>query len=387
MTAVRILLLTPFLPAQGASHGGGNYLGALAEGLRRRCELGVLHLSRPGEPSATASEWSWSASAPYEGAPSGASHRLKMLWRWRDRPLLAAKHQSGQLPLLVRRALDEFRPDVALVEMAQMAQFLPLLDGLPTVLTDHEAGRPANAGTGLGAAADRRDERLWRGYVQRFYPQASLVQAVTEEDAAALRSAIGRDVAVRPAVLPPPQALCRPGDAPPQALFLGDYRHEPNRVAARRIVDEIWPRVRSRCPDARLVLAGPNAAPVEPLGDQPGVEVAGYVEDLYALLSQTRLLLAPQWSGGGFRVKNAQSLLHGLPVVTNALGARGSRAPAPACAVAESTEALAAAACALLESAETARAAGELGQRWAAERFSIEAVADLQLARLQRLIA
>ena len=105
MTAVRILLLTPFLPAQGASHGGGNYLGALAEGLRRRCELGVLHLSRPGEPRATASEWSWSASTPYEGAPSGASHRLKMLWRWRDRPLLAAKHQSAQMPLLLRRAL------------------------------------------------------------------------------------------------------------------------------------------------------------------------------------------------------------------------------------------------------------------------------------------
>ena len=116
-------------------------------------------------------------------------------------------------------------------------------------------------------------------------------------------------------------------------------------------------------------------------------EVAGYVEDLYALLSQTRLLLAPQWSGAGFRVKNAQSLLHGLPVVTNALGARGSRAPAPACAVAESTEALAAATCELLGSAETARAAGELGQRWAAERFSVDAVADLQLERLQRLLA
>ena len=210
---------------------------------------------------------------------------------------------------------------------------------------------------------------------------------MTGEDAAALHGAIGCEVAVRPAVLPSPQALCRPGDAPPQALFLGDYHHEPNRVAARRIVEEIWPRVLSSCPEARLVLAGPNAAPVAPLGDQPGVEVAGYVEDLYALLSQTRLLLAPQWSGAGFRVKNAQSLLHGLPVVTNALGARGSRAPAPACAVAESTEALAAATCELLGSAETARAAGELGQRWAAERFSVDAVADLQLERLQRLLA
>ena len=238
MTAVRILLLTPFLPAKGASHGGGNYLGALADGLRKRCQLGVLHLARPGEPRAAASEWTWSASAPYEGAPAGASHRLKMLWRWRARPLLAAKHQSAQLPTLARRALAEFRPDVAMVEMAQMAQFLPLLDGLPTVFTDHEAGRPANAGTGLGAAADRRDERLWRGYVQRYYPQASLIQAVTEEDAAALHSAIGRDVASGSARTPAEWALLGVGLAATLAVTVALTRMARGRLAAAAIEED-----------------------------------------------------------------------------------------------------------------------------------------------------
>ena len=51
---MRILLLTPFLPDPEAPHGGGSYLGSLAEGLRTRAELGLVHLHHLGEPTAPA---------------------------------------------------------------------------------------------------------------------------------------------------------------------------------------------------------------------------------------------------------------------------------------------------------------------------------------------
>jgi glycosyltransferase involved in cell wall biosynthesis len=383
---VRILFLTPFLPDPGASHGGGSYVGALCEGLREHAELGLVHLDHGDGRASAEAGWSWRQSARYEGAPAGVAHRLRMLWRWRDRPLLAAKYWQAKLPHLLARARAEFRPDVALVEMAQMAQYLPFLQGLPTVFTDHEAGRPANAGTGLGAAADRRDGALWSRYVRDRYANADLVQAVTEEDAQALQQLLGRDVLVRPATLPVPERACRPEAAPRRALFLGDYRHGPNPEAARRLAHEVWPRVRARHADAELLLAGPHEHTIRDLDGRDGVRVLGFVDDLFALLASARLVLAPLWSGGGFRVKNATALLHGLPVVTNELGARGCRAPEPACTVREHVEDLAEATGALLDAPELAARAGADARRWARQHYAREAVARLQLERIEQLL-
>ena len=383
---MRILFLTPFLPDEQASHGGGSYVGAICKSLRKRAELGLVHIQHLGEAPQQPSDWSWLGAARYEGAPGSPGHALRMLWRWRAQPLLVAKYQSAAIPALIERARREFKPDAALVEMAQMAQYLPSLKGLPTILTDHEAGHPANAGTGLGAAADRRDRRMWKRYVAQRYPLADQIQAVTSQDAAALQAQLQRDVTVRPAALKPAGKACSPAAAPPKALFLGDYRHQPNHEAARRLVAEVWPRVRACCADAELLLAGPHEAPIADLGDEHGVHVLGFVEDLSALMGSVRLLIAPLWSGGGFRVKNATALLAGLPVVTNALGARGCEAPEPGCSVREDPAALADAAVELLSSREAAGRAGEVARDWAVEHFSADKVADLQLERLSELL-
>ncbi len=361
-------------------------MGALCEELAAHAELGLVHLRHPGEGAQTAVPWSYRDGAPYEGSPSGLGHSLKMLWRWRDLPLLAAKHYHAAMAGVIARARAEFAPDVALVEMAQMAHYLPLLDGLPTIFTDHEAGHPGSAATGLGTAADRRDARLWRRYVARHYPLADRLQAVTEEDAQQLQATLGRDVTVRPAALPQAGSRSEPGAAPPVALFLGNYLHRPNVEAARRLADDVWPRVRALQPEARLQLAGPHDDPVRDLAARPGVEILGFVEDLSALLGGARLLLSPLWSGGGFRVKNATALLHGLPVVTNALGARGCRAPEPACTVRDDAEGLAAAAARLLAEPEWALAAGHKARAWADVTFGADRVAQQQLAQIDALL-
>jgi|GEM_PF-5672844 len=384
--AVRILLLTPFLPCARASHGGGSYVGSICDALRRRAELGLLHIKHPGEAAAEQADWSWIGSAEYQGAPGGPGQRLRMLWQWRKQPLLIAKYGSAKIAGLIERARSEFQPDVVLVELAQMAQYLPQLGGLPVILTDHEAGLPANAGTGMGAWADRRDERLWRRYVQQSYGHADMIQAVTQDDAETLQSVLGCEVHVRPPALTPPTLACEPAQTKKTALFLGDYRHAPNQQAAHRLVTRIWPLVRARCPDAELILAGPNPDPIQSLHGHPGVRVLGFVEDLRELMGAARLVLAPLWSGGGFRVKNATALLAGLPVVTNSLGARGCRAPEPACVVREEPATLADAACALLTSPAAAGEAGALARSWAIEQFSADAVADLQLRRIEKLV-
>ena len=383
---MRILYLTPFLPEPAASHGGGSYLSALADGMKEQANLGLVHIRHLGETLHPNPTFSWQRSANYRGAPNGPSHQLRMLWRWRNQPLLAAKYWQPDLHQHLLHAIRDFQPDVALVELAQMAQYLPSLSGIPTVFTDHEAGQPANASTGMGRQADRRDNRLWLRYIRKYYRQANLIQALTQEDAAALSEIVDREVLVRPPTLNIPPTACEPGKAPPRALFLGDYRHGPNPDAAKILATEVWPLVRAACPNAELLLAGPNEHLIRELDQLPGVKILGFVPDLMELLGRVRLVLAPLWSGRGFRVKNATALSFGVPVVTNELGSRGCRAPDPACIIAENVQDLAKAALRHLESAEFASAAGELARDWACANYAPVAVARLQLDRAEQLL-
>lgn len=380
---MRVLFVTPFPIATGAAHGGGSYLGALVAAMREQAEVGLACLGDRQPAKTDHSPGLWTARHPLE---HGIAGRLANLWRWRASPLVAAKAWNPAFARLLRTAVATFRPDVACLEMAQMAQYLPFLHPVPTVLTDHEAGCPANVRTGLGPIGDARDRRLWRSYVQRWFPQADLLQALTEEDAAELAARVGRPVLIRPPVVVLPRHAAAVAAAPPRALFLGDFRHGPNPDAARRLVLEVLPALRRSVPDAELWLAGPNEHRVCDLASHPGVRVLGFVPDLEGLFAQVRLLLAPLWSGRGFRVKAATALAHGVPVVTNALGARGLPARAPALLQAEEPAELAELAAGLLRTPSEARRAGAAAFAWAREWLAPAAVATSQLQRLRELL-
>ncbi|MEY4831547.1 MAG: hypothetical protein RLZZ562_3343 [Planctomycetota bacterium] len=393
---MRLLLVAPFLPDVRASHGGGNYLGALCQALGAKTELALAAQLRPEEErtlqvlgtSPFVRAWTVPAAPRPTGLARGL-HQLRMLARWgiAGEPLVAAKFGTAAMRHAVRRAVAEFRPDAVLLELCQSAQFVRDLAGTPCVLTDHEAGVPANTRTGLGAFADRRDRKLWQRYVLRHYAAADVVQAVTKEDAAALSQLLGRTVSVRePAILVPTQPVSRTG-TPPRMLFLGSYSHEPNERAATVLAQEILPLVRTRAPAAELWLAGPDCERVASLGNVPGVRIAGFRPDLASLFADVRIVVAPLYSGGGFRVKTLSALAHGVPVVTNALGARGATAPAPALTIAERNDDLANAAARLLLDERRCVEASALAHRWAKEHVSPSAVADAQLQRIEQLLA
>ncbi|MEO6593417.1 MAG: glycosyltransferase [Planctomycetota bacterium] len=389
---MRILLLTPFLPDPAASHGGGAYLGNLATALSQEADVGLVAIVRRQEHDTLDRrdvQWRWHATLPYRERPpsGGLPHQMRMLWHWRRLPLVAAKHWQPEMARVLTRARTEFRPDVVLVELAQMAQYLPLLRDVPTILTDHEGGCPANSSTGLGAWGDRRDAELWARYVDQYYPLASLVQAVTREDAEGLARRLGREVLVRPPTCAVPSTAVAPDRAPARVLFLGDYRHHPNPEAATTLAHEVLPLLRAVDPTTELWLAGPNEERVRSLGNKAGVRVLGYVPDLRELFGQVRLLLAPLWSGSGFRMKVLAALAHGLPVVTNTLGGRGCEAPAPARQIAEGPRALADAALSLLRSPANAAEAGRVAFAWARANLPGAAVARVQLERAAALLS
>jgi len=107
-------------------------------------------------------------------------------------------------------------------------------------------------------------------------------------------------------------------------LFVGSFKYKPNLDAARFLIQEIWPRVLEGIPAARLIVAGIFSETVEFFkGSFPGVEFAGFVKDLDALYTRSRIVCAPILSGGGTRVKILEAAAYGKPVVSTRLGAEG----------------------------------------------------------------
>ena len=87
----------------------------------------------------------------------------------------------------------------------------------------------------------------------------------------------------------------------------------------------MWPLVRARQPDARLLLAGDGMEPAHfgAVAATPGVEWRGRVPSAADFLRELGVLLYPLSRGSGAKVKVLEALALGIPVVTTPNGAEG----------------------------------------------------------------
>jgi glycosyltransferase involved in cell wall biosynthesis len=173
-----------------------------------------------------------------------------------------------------------------------------------------------------------------------------------------LRSAAPQaEVVLAPLSLDPgnyPQALF---EGPPAAGLIGTGSWPPTAAAFRRLVDEVWPLVRERSPDAKLLLAGRGLDAFAGLDGRSGLTVVGEVVSGAEFMRELSLLLFPLDRGSGVKVKVLEAIASGLPVVTTPAGAEGIE-PGGGVIVERDDEPLAEAAATLLADPKERRARG-----------------------------
>jgi glycosyltransferase involved in cell wall biosynthesis len=339
---LRILHMTPELPFEP---GGGGGRGREYFLCRRLVELGheVLNVSpvMPDEVEhadclrdAGAENWvAVRPASPVEETLRAVAADPRVLAAAVTSPVRALEMRVfwTRLRDLIHRAVEEWRPDVAVVghDMATgWARGLP--PALPALVTLHNLTwqwylSRARRASGLHALLLRAEAARYRHYLLRQLPRFAAAACVSTNEASELASVYSGRIETIPTgvdtqlLAPAPEQ-----DGPPRVLFTGTLSYPPNSQGIRWFAEEVWPAVTRDLPDARLEVVGRGpTAEVLALGERPGITVVGPVPLMDPYFAHAHVVVVPILTGAGIRVKIVEAMANGRAIVSTSLGWEG----------------------------------------------------------------
>jgi GT2 family glycosyltransferase/glycosyltransferase involved in cell wall biosynthesis len=373
----RVLMVSPY-PICPPVHGGGVFM---YQTLREMAQLAEVHvvelLDWPSQEKANEELRGFCASAEWIVRPSGKAKGTGSL-----EPHAVREFANPDLDWLIHRQLYTKRIDVLQLEYTPMAQYRGAYRRIATALFEHDVYFQS-IGRGLGHMAGPLEEVKARlEYLRALRYELRTLAAC---DQVQVCTPANRDylLGFRPQLAPRLRAGLRAGiDAshyefrpggrePLTMLFLGSFRHGPNRVAVDWFVRRVLPLILGRQPNARLVIAGSDPPPAHAYADySASLEILGYVEDVREPLARYAVFICPILSGSGVRVKLLEAFAAGIPAVSTTLGAEGlARQDGEFCALADDPAAFAERVLTVLEDAPgaaemAARARAEVEANW-----------------------
>jgi glycosyltransferase involved in cell wall biosynthesis len=167
-----------------------------------------------------------------------------------------------------------------------------------------------------------RDER-------RLVERSCFASLVCPRDRDHVAAALPGDLASRLSVVPltvsrMPAPAERPRAIPFRICITGNLGYFPTAHGAIWLLEEVWPRLRARMPEAKLRIAG--SRPTRPLREaarRAGAELVVDPPDLDVELSAASAAAVPLFAGSGVAVKLLEALVAGVPAVTTPWAAAG----------------------------------------------------------------
>jgi glycosyltransferase involved in cell wall biosynthesis len=112
-------------------------------------------------------------------------------------------------------------------------------------------------------------------------------------------------------------------EEPKTMVFTGLMSYQPNHQGITYFLDEIFPLILEREPDARIWVVG--ALPPKSLQRRANhrVKVTGWVDDIRPYFARGQVFVIPLLVGGGIRGKALEAMAMKKPIVTTSLGCEG----------------------------------------------------------------
>jgi glycosyltransferase involved in cell wall biosynthesis len=159
----------------------------------------------------------------------------------------------------------------------------------------------------------------------------------------------------------------------PHSVTVVASDNELNVHGLTEFLSESWPAIRSAVPSATLHVVG-NVGAKCPTSDR-SVRYSGWVDDLDPVYREASVIINPTIAGTGLKIKSAQALAHGKPLVawTNGVEGLDYNGPAPY-VVCQSWRAFSDAVTCLLQSAEDRQRLSERALAYAKQKFDADGV-------------
>ncbi len=376
---MRILILSTWWP-EPDDNGSRLRAMAILRGLAARHELHLLAFSQGPVDTLQTTEisrlcQSWQAFHRPD-RPLTMSDRLASLTS--VKPASVRVRWSREFASAVTDAVKRWRPDVVLALQIDVALYACLTTDIPRVLEELELGSIIEAPrqqTGLRRLRSLLTAIQHQRYITALLPSFQAVTTVSEREAGLIQRIVG-------ASAPPIEVIPNGVDAsacaayayqpePDTLIYPGALSFSANADAVTHFIQNIWPLIRARHPQARFRITGHVTAEQRAaLPRANGIEFTGYAHDIRALIARHALEVVPLREGGGTRLKILEALALGVPVVSTSKGAEGlALIDGEHLLIADTPMEFARAVSRLLADPPQARRLGEAGRRAVGERY------------------
>ncbi len=327
---LRVLFVSPY-PICPPVHGGGVFMYQTLRQMARVAEVHVVELLEYDWQEADNAELRrFCASVEWLMRPTEDDKGVGSL-----RPHAVREFFNEDLEWLIHRQIYLKRIDLLQLEYTPMAQYGGRFLQIPTALFEHDIYFQS-VGRGLGHMRGAIDEMKARmEYLRALHYE---LHTLPDCDQVQVCTAANRDylLSFMPRIAPKVRHGLRAGidtmhydfrtwgREPYTMLFLGSFRHDPNRVAMDWFVRDVMPLILERQPNARLMVVGSDPPPGYAYSDFKGaLEMLGFVPDVREPLGRYSVFICPILTGSGVRVKLLEAFAAGIPVVSTTVGAEG----------------------------------------------------------------
>ncbi len=246
----------------------------------------------------------------------------------RDKPLQCGYYYSSAYRRMLKKVIDKERPDLYISHLLRMTPYLEELglQGKSIVeMTDALSKTYALSSNAKGVGilkyiygVERRFVDNYEQHVMRTFPKVVLVSQADVDYLKAKSDGGGRSLAMYTNGVDTMERLPESYDVN-KICFIGNMRSMQNQDAVIYFVNDIFPLIKKRKPNAKFHIVGSlPPANITALASRD-VIVTGFVDDLQAYISDSCLAVAPVRVAAGIQNKVLVAMGCGLPVVMTSL--------------------------------------------------------------------